>query len=731
MADDPLATPVQFVKGVGPVRAELLARLNLRDVADLLFNLPRDYLDLTHVVSPDDLREGELQTVRGRVVDREAKRLRDGRTVSAVLLDCGRDFVRGVWFNQSWVYQRFVEGSLVLFSGKPKRNARRWEFHHPRVQWLDEDDTEATGGVLPRYGLTEGLRMHEMRRLMRTAVEEFSELVPDPLPEAFRVGLKLPRVNEALRMVHLPSSLDQAERGRQRLVFDDLLEFQLGLALRRRLFRKQSAAPRLPTTAKIDSRIRRLLPFELTAGQNRAIAEICSDLDSGLAMHRLLQADVGAGKTVVALYAMLVAIAADWQAVLMAPTELLASQHWQTVERMLAASRVQRQLLTGQLTAAERQRALDGIRSGDVQLIVGTQAIIQKAVTFGKLGLVVIDEQHKFGVTQRAHFSASGSSPHTLVMTATPIPRSLCLTQFGDLDLSVIDELPPGRQKITTSKVTSGPLRAKAWNFVRDKLRSGRQAYIVCPRVGDEGRESDDEGVTVSSLARASGTGGPAASGIPRSEVPASPGGAPFDSTTPGAEQVFQELQAGELRGFRLGLVHGRVDRDERTATMEAFRRGEIQALVATTVVEVGVDVPNATLMIVLGAERYGLSQLHQLRGRIGRGQFPGYCFLFSETETAEATARLAAMESTSSGFEIAEADFQLRGPGDVLGLAQHGDLPLRVADLVRDQAALADARAAAFDLVASNTVDAPEFAALKRTVIDRFGKLFDIVGSG
>ena len=739
MADDPLATPVQFVKGVGPVRAEPLARLNLRTAGDLLFNLPRDYLDLTHVVLPDELREGELQTVRGRVVDRDARRLRDGRTVSAVLLDCGRDFARGVWFNQSWVYQRFVEGTLVLFSGKPKRNARRWEFHHPRVQFLEDDDTAVTGGVLPRYGLTEGLRMHEMRRLMRTAVEEFSQFVPDPLPESFRAGLKLPRVNDALRMVHLPGNLDEAERGRQRMVFDDLLEFQLGLALRRRMFRKQSDAPRLPATAKVDSRIRRLLPFELTAGQNRAIAEICKDLDSGLAMHRLLQADVGAGKTVVALYAMLVAIAAGWQAVIMAPTELLASQHWQTVERMLAQSRVHRQLLTGQLTAAERQRALEGIRAGEIHLIVGTQAIIQKDVTFGKLGLVVIDEQHKFGVTQRAHFSSSGTSPHTLVMTATPIPRSLCLTQFGDLDLSVIDELPPGRQKISTSKVTTEPLRTKAWNFVRDKLRSGRQLYVVCPRVGEEDFSLDEQlTFVVPPLSPGEGWGEgarlaefPHPDPLPEGEGTTRGGATTPGRTAPGAEQVFRQLQTKELRGFRVGLVHGRMDRDERAGTMEAFRRGEIQALVATTVVEVGVDVPNATLMIVHGAESYGLSQLHQLRGRIGRGQFPGYCFLFSESETPEVTARLQAMESTSSGFEIAEADFQLRGPGDVLGLAQHGQLPLRVADLVRDQAALVDARAAAFDLVQSATVDTPEFAALKRSVIDRFGKLFDIVGSG
>jgi ATP-dependent DNA helicase RecG len=694
MLDQNLQTPVQFVRGVGPSRAELLNRLGLTTVDDLLFALPRDILDLSHISDAGELREGEVHTVRGRVVDLDGKTLTNGRTMCAVLLDCAGEYVRGVWFNQTWVLPKFKADNLVLFSGKPKRHAGRWEFSHPRVQWLDDDDGLAHGGVLPRYGLTEGLKMHDMRRIMRNAVEDFVHLVPEYFPAPFLKKLDLPAIGQALRGIHTPKTAEEYAAGRRRLILQDLLEFQLAIALRRRAWRRLRAAPKFPATAKIDSRIRRLLPFQLTAGQNQAVREIVGDLESGFAMHRLLQADVGAGKTVVALYAILTTVAAGHQAVLMAPTELLATQHWRTIDRLLSHSRVERLLLTGNLTPAERRRALDRIASGEVQLIVGTQAVIQKDVSFGKLGLVVIDEQHKFGVMQRAHFSAQGTFPHTLVMTATPIPRSLCLTQFGDLDLTVMKELPPGRQKVTTSLITTEPMRTKVWTFVRGKLIAGRQLYIVCPRIG-----SDDDSAS------------------------------PEDA--PGAERTFRELSEGELKGFTLGLLHGRMDPERKAAAMNAFRAGQIQALVSTTVVEVGVDVPNATLMVILQAESFGLSQLHQLRGRISRGSFAGYCFLFSDSPNPDALARLQNLEKHADGFEVAEADFQLRGPGDVLGTRQHGDLPLKVADLVRDQSELTEARDAAFELVRSGEFDTPEFAPLKNQVLDRFGKLVDLRGGG
>ncbi len=694
MSDDPLQTPVQFVKGAGPKRKLLLERLGVNTVEDLLWYLPRDVLDLSHVTAVGNLTENELQTVRGQVIDVDGRKLSGGRNMSAVLLDCDGENLRGVWFNQRWVLSEFRNAGTVLFSGKPKRRGGRWEMAHPRVQHIEEDDVDASGGVIPRYPLTEGLKMHDLRRIIRAAVDEYAESVPEYLPESVRARHNLPPLNQAIKSIHVPADREQYEQGRRRVIFDDLFEFQLGLAMRRRAWKRESPAPHCPTTAKIDSRIRRLFPFSLTDGQNQAVRDISADLVSGRAMHRLLQADVGAGKTAIAVYAMLVAIAAQHQAALMAPTEVLASQHWETIDQVLAHSRVRRTLLTGRLTQAQRKRALAEIRAGDVELIVGTQAIIQRDVEFERLGLVVIDEQHKFGVAQRARFSSAESSPHVLVMTATPIPRSLCLTQFGDLDLTVMSEMPPGRQPVVTSRVADKPERERVWQFVREQLQAGRQAFVVCPRI--ETGDSD----------------------------------APTEQPS-GVEEVYRQLSAHELQGFRVGLVHGRLDSENKAAAMDAFRQGDTQVLVSTTVIEVGVDVPNATLLIVQEAERFGLSQLHQLRGRIGRGSFRGYCFLFSDSTSEDARERLSTLERMTDGFAVAEADFKLRGPGDVLGTRQHGELPLKVADLIRDDKLLLEARKAAFEVVESGEFDAPEFAPLKIRVLERFGRLMELPKSG
>ncbi|MBX3437149.1 MAG: ATP-dependent DNA helicase RecG [Planctomycetaceae bacterium] len=693
--DDPLKTPVQFVRGVGPQKAALLAKLDIHTVEDLLWRLPRDVLDLTDVRRPEDLEEKVEQTVRGTVVDVDARQVSGGRTLTAVLLDCDGDYVRGVWFNQPWMRQRMLMGQPVLFTGKPKRHQGRWEFTHPQVQWLDDDDSSATqdgpGRILPRYGLTEGLRMHEMRRMTSSAAEGFADKIADPLPATFRATLQLPALSEAIHRLQMPRSMPEYEAARHRVLFDDLFEFQLALAMRRRAWKRQSEAPLLQVTARIDARIRRLFPFPFTEGQNAAIRDVVGDLASGGAMHRLLQADVGAGKTVVAVYAMLAAVACGFQAVLMAPTELLAVQHAETLDAVLEQSRVRRGLLTGSLTAAARRKLLASIRQGETELVVGTQAVIQENVEFARLGVAVIDEQHKFGVAQRARISAGASNPHVLVMTATPIPRSLCLTQFGDLDLTLMTDLPPGRQRVVTSRIAGGGARQKAWDFVKKQLRAGRQAYIVCPLV-----KGDAEG----------------------------------DAGPRGADDVYQRVIKA-LPDFQVGLVHGQLDRTDRAHVMDRFRDGELNVLVATTVIEVGVDIPNATLMIVLDAERFGLSQLHQLRGRVSRGAFQGYCFLFSESAAPDAIQRLHALEMSADGFRIAEIDFELRGPGDVLGTRQHGELPLRVADLSRDAEILDAARREAFTLVGSGEFDAEEFAPLKSVVLQRFATVMDLPQSG
>ena len=769
---DPLSSPARFLKGAGEKRGELLAKLGLVTVRDVLFNVPRDVLDLTHVKRPSELTGKSVEAVRGRVVDRDGRTLSRGRTITGVLLDCGNgEYVRGVWFNQPWMFKRLSPNLLVLFSGKAKRSQGRWEFGHPDVKFL-VDDESAHGGVQPRYALTEGLTQEHLRTISRNAVEGFVEFVPDPLPAGFRDAAQLPTLSQAVRQLHEPQSVTEFEAAKRRVLFDDLFEFQLGLAMRRRAWRADDAAPKLPLSTKIDSRIRRLFPFEFTAGQQHAVKEIALDLASGRAMHRLLQADVGAGKTVVAIYAMLTAIAHGYQAIVMAPTEVLANQHWETIDGMLRHSRVERRLLTGRLTSAKRKRLLERIREGEVDLVVGTQALIQEGVHFPKLGVVVIDEQHKFGVAQRAHFSAgieawgkeagrlrpagmgepdtqdgdrsapspaaaaaglretsnAALRPHVLVMTATPIPRSLCLTAFGDLDLTKITDLPPGRQRVVTSRVRGAAGQKKAWQFIRKHLDAGRQAYVICPRIGEEdaldeasgGRLPLEDAMVEDAYAEGRQDASPAVATAGLRDV-----------DTSSVEAVYRELTRGELREYVVALVHGRMDSDAKDEAMRAFRDGETNVLVSTTVVEVGVDVPNATLMVIYQPERFGLSQLHQLRGRIARGKHQGYCFLITDAESDDANRRLAVLEQTSDGFQIAEADFELRGPGDVLGLRQSGETALRVADLQRDEAILLEAREFATQLVESGEFDTPEFAALKRTVLDRFGYVAELPKTG
>lgn len=686
-----LSTDVQFLPGVGPDVAPLLSKLKIETLEDLLWHLPRDVLDFTHVARPEDLKQETEQSVQGIVVDVDVKTLRNGRTLTACLLDCGSGYVRGVWFNQPWMRKKLQDQQRVLFSGKPKVNQGRWEFTHPEVQWLDVDD-EGTGGlILTRYRLTEGLKLPHLKRLIATALTECDDQVCDRLPESFLELHQLPSLRSALRNVHQPESMEEYTQARKRIVFEDLLEFQLGVALRRRQWDEQRDAPVFQTSAKIDSRIRRLFPFEFTDGQKAAIQDVVSDVQSGNAMHRLLQADVGAGKTAVAAYAMLLALANGSQSVLMAPTELLANQHAHTLRDLLSGSDVDVEILTGSLRPAARRETLDRISSGDVKVIVGTQAVIQEGVAFANLGLVVIDEQHKFGVAQRAKFSRPEGqlSPHVLVMTATPIPRSLCLTQFGDLDLTVVKDQPQGRQPVVTTRIQSAEQKKKAWDFLKEKLGTGRQMYVVCPLVEENS-----------------------------------------NSEQASAEQIYKRMQQS-LPDFRLGLVHGRMDRDLREETMLQFRDHEVDVLVSTTVIEVGVDVSNATLMVILDAERFGLSQLHQLRGRVARGKFRGFCFLVSEATSPEAVARLSVLEETSDGFVVAEKDFELRGPGDILGTRQHGSVPLRFGDFLRDSRLLTEARDEAGRLVESGEFDTAEYSALKHSVLDRFSQLFDLPQSG
>jgi len=684
---DPLSKPVQYVKGVGPARAERLRRLGIETVEQLLLHLPRDYEDLSEVRAIAAIEPGQRVTVQGEIADLDVRQTRRG-TIAAALLSDGTGHLRIVWFNQPHMVERFRIGQKVLVTGKATWYDGYFQMAHPDVRPLT--DGMAQLPFLPIYPLTEQLSIHELRRIMREAVDRYAEFVPERLPESIRQRRGLPPVHEAIAQVHFPPNREAAERARRRLAYEEFLLLQLALAVRHRSFRFDRRAPKLEVTERIDERIRRLLPFKLTEDQERAIAEICADLRSGRPMNRLLQGDVGSGKTAVAVYAILVAIANRYQAAIMAPTEVLAQQHWRTFESYLAHSRVRRLLLTGALKPSERQEALRKIAAGEIDLVVGTQAIIQQDVQFDRLGLVVIDEQHKFGVRQRARFKQKGEDPHYLVMTATPIPRTLTMTVFGDLDVSIIRQMPPGRKPVRTYLIERDR-EEQMWEFVRRKLDEGRQAYVICPLV----EESEKMDVAA-------------------------------------AENVFHQLQAGQFAGVPIGLVHGRMNDAEKEAAMSQFREGRTRLLVSTPVVEVGVDVPNATIMVIIDAQRFGLSQLHQLRGRVARGTVPGYCFLLAQPTDELAKERLRVIVKTTDGFEIAEEDLRLRGPGELLGTRQHGLPELRIGSLIADADLITQARQDAFEIIRRDPrLELPEHRPLREAMINRFGLALQLADVG
>jgi len=689
-----LATPVQFVKGVGPQKAELLAKLNLRFARDLVFFFPRDYQDLSELRAIPDLEEGEAFSVFGKIAEVELRNIGVGRTMLGVLIEHEGSHLRGVWFNQPYMQQKFERDQSVLFSGSVKNNGGRWEMVHPQIEFLESGQPPPTGRVLPIYPLTEGLNQSQMRRMIGGVVESHSPLIPEVFPPDYLDEHNLWPIQAALPQLHQPATLETLEQARRRFIYQELLVLQLSLAMRRWLLTHNRQAPPLEADARLDARIRRLFPFELTNDQNRVIKEIVADMSRPIPMNRLLQGDVGSGKTVVAIYAMLTAVANGHQAALMTPTEVLARQHFATLSSQLSASKVGCELITGSLTSAQKRDAVKRIESGEVDLVVGTQAIanlMQKENSpLAGVGLVIIDEQHKFGVRQRAALKSGDLDPHYLVMTATPIPRTVSMTMFGDLDVSSLRDKPPGRQTVHTY-IGDDSKRAKWYEFFRKKLKEGRQGFVVTPLV------EDTEAFSLSSV-----------------------------------EQAFEELSNGELADFRLDLIHGRMSGEEKAAAMEKFRDHRTDVLAATSVIEVGIDIPNATLMTIENGERFGLAQLHQLRGRICRGAHPGFLTVFTDSQSEDAMQRLEAFAGVEDGFELAEVDFQLRGPGDLFGSKQHGLPPLRIADFQRDEAVLQEARRDAQAIIARDPQLAdPQWALLKKMVEVRYAEALDIVDAG
>ncbi|GIW95267.1 MAG: ATP-dependent DNA helicase RecG [Pirellulaceae bacterium] len=685
--------PLDRLPGVGGARAEQLARLGLRRLVDLLFYFPRDYEELTEVQAASDLVDRQPATIIGYFTDMQLRPLRRGRSVLAALLETTEGLaVRCVWFNQPYRLANLPRNVPVVVTGVVRRVDAHWEMSHPVVRPWSEGEPVASG-IMPIYSLTEGLPQWYMRRLMQRVVRRYAGWLEDVLPEEFRRTRKLVDIVQAVQAMHFPEDWRQWHEARRRLAFQELFLLQLAMAWRRKRSEREARAPVLVETPQIRERILRLFPFELTAGQHRAIAEIVADMARPVPMNRLLQGDVGAGKTVVAIYAMLLAVAHRHQAALLAPTEILARQHARKLAETLAHGRVRMALLTGALSARERQETLAAIERGDIDIVVGTHALIHavehQGLRFRQLGLVVIDEQHRFGVEQRARMRQAGVDPHYLVMTATPIPRTIAMTLFGDLDLSELRELPPGRQPVYTYCAGEAQ-RPRWWDFFRKKLRQGRQGYVIVPMVDDQENEQI------------------------------------------GVRQAFEALANDTLEEFRLDLLHGRMSGEEKDHVMRKFASGETQVLVCTSVVEVGIDVPNATVMTIEGAERFGLAQLHQLRGRISRGRHPGFLCLFAQNPSPEAAERLEIFRSTTNGFELAEWDLKLRGPGELLGTRQHGIPPLRVADLVRDRELLEEARRdAQLAVDVDPELNHPAWQSLKRVLLHRYGKVLDLADVG
>lgn len=724
-----LTTPLASVNGVGPARAMTLRKLGLRTARDVLFLFPRQHEYPPPPIRIDELKEGQPATLTGEITDAELMSRRPGRCIFAAIVENETGAVRILFFNQPFRADHLTVGRRVRISGTPKLNGLRFEITHPKLVFLepDEDDDESGGGrILPVYPLTEGIRQLDLRRLTGWLTEvlagELAEVMPESLRRDAAVRLTqsgvfadadtppavLPAIDAALRGLHQPQTADEVVAAQTRFIFQELLVMQLALAMRRHGLTSTLRSPPIESTPLICSRIIRRFPFELTADQKRVIDGIAKDMSRQFPMNRLLQGDVGSGKTIVAIFAMLLAVASGHQATLMAPTEVLARQHHATLTAILRDSRVRVGLLCGSLSAAQRRQTLADVAAGQIDLLVGTQALLFD-VTFASLALCVIDEQHKFGVRQRIGLRSGGVDPHYLVMSATPIPRSVAMTQFGDVDLSTLRDKPAGRGVVNTY-LADDHWQKRWWDFVGQRIREGRQAFVVAPRVGAEAEQAGED------VAQA-------AEDAEQAVAPET------DASVTSVTSVYNDLTRGPLADFRVALLHGRMPAEEKQRIMSEFADGEIDVLVSTTVIEVGIDVANATVMTILGAQRFGLAQLHQLRGRVSRGVHAGHVCVFTDGEKSPRDdARLQVFESTSDGFELAEADFRLRGPGDVLGQRQSGLPPLRIADLTRDVDILAVARDMARELIDANPeLDGDDWRALRQQVLARYGKRLDL----
>jgi ATP-dependent DNA helicase RecG len=689
-----LSMPVQFLKGVGPARAAVFATLGVHTVADLLEYFPRDWVFAPPPVQMRSLQPGQDATIIGLVESTDYQSFRSPPLFEAMLAD-DTGICRIVWFHGSYLRNQIQPGQTILASGKVNLYKHQLQLANPKFIIVDKNTpnpADAFSGAI--YPASAGLSSIQIKQIIRPVIEKINSIADEFYDSAFLKKNNLIPRPDAFAAIHNPADEEKLSTAKRRLKFDELFLMQLGLALRRYRTRHFCHSIKIQTNEKIDRRIRKRFPFLLTEDQDKAIAEIVADMAGDVPMNRLLQGDVGSGKTVVALYAALLAVANKKQVAIMAPTEILANQHFISIERYLKDSSVKRLLITGGITGKKRKEVLKQIRTDKLDIVVGTVALLQKDIEFKSLGLVIIDEQHKFGVEQKS-LLRKDASPHCLVMTATPIPRTLAMTVFGDLDVSVIRHCPPGRGQVVTRIVDSAD-RPKAYEFIRQRLRAKKQAYFVYPRI--------------TACANQSRT-------------------AETDDYIMAATDEWQRLSKKIFPEFRVELLHGRMPLPVKQKIMNDFRRGNIDCLVSTVVIEVGVDVPNATIMVIEAAERFGLAQLHQLRGRIGRGQSKSYCLLFANLETEIAKNRLDCLVRTNDGFEIAEHDLRLRGPGELFSTRQHGLPDLKIANIIDDYELLVLARRNAFDLAAGDPMLTKEdHKKIRSALIAKFGDSIGLV---
>jgi len=708
-----LETPAQYVKGVGPKKSELLKKLGIKTVNDLLFYFPRRHEDRSKFLPIAELKTkiGSFSTVKGVIKSASIFRTKTRMTMFQLAVSDSTGVVYATWFNQPYLKKYFKVGDNIILYGRIQRYSRL-QINVPEYEIITDDDdpTIHTGRIVPVYSLTESVRQRMLRSIEYSCVGQFAKSVSDCMPENVRHSQKLTDLKYAVKHIHFPDDFQTLENARRRLVFDEFFFLETALALKKARLKLNVKGFAHKIDAELLVLFDKNLPFVLTSAQKKVIEAIKKDMAISRPMCRLLQGDVGSGKTVVALHAVVIAKQSGYQSVVMAPTEILAGQHYQTFEKFLAPLNIKIAVLTSSTPVKEKAKIKSAIKAGEIDVVVGTHSLIEEDVEFKNLSLAIVDEQHKFGVDQRLKLTEKNKNLDVLVMTATPIPRTLALTVYGDLDISIIDEMPPGRKPVKTAMFDEKHIQ-DVYKIIRQEVQNGRQVFVVYPLI-------DEQAGSVELAEDDFDSSGQKTFKMPRKSA----------LNLKAATKMYEDFKAKIFPDLKVGLMHGRLKPDEKEKVVGDFRRGNIDILVSTIVVEVGIDMPNASVIVVEHAERFGLSQLHQLRGRIGRSTHQSYCLLVADAKTDNSKMRLQAMLDTQDGFKIAEKDLEIRGPGDFLGTRQSGLPEFQLANIIRDVAILEAARHSAYDVVRNNPdLSHPENRPLREEVLKRFGKVGSI----